>query len=103
MTCAIHQNDIGTTIKVKIVDCSNNAVDISSAGTMQIVFKKPSGTTLTKTASFFTDGTDGIILCIIADGDLDEVGSWKLQSIVIIGTYVWHSSFESFKVHRNLS
>jgi len=102
MTCGIHQNDIGTVIKIQINDCNDSAIDISTATSKQIVFKKPSGATLTKTAGFFTDGTDGIISYTIASGDFDEIGSWKVQAIVVVGAYTWHSSFESFKVHRNL-
>jgi hypothetical protein len=102
MACGIHQNDIGTEIRVQIVDCNNVAVDISLASNMQILFKKPSGSLLTKSATFVTDGSDGYIYYTIADGDLDEIGSWKVQAIVTLGSYIWHSSFESFKVHRNL-
>ena len=102
MTCGIHQNDIGTTIKIQISDCSDNALDISSADTIQIVFKKPSGTSVTKTATFTTDGSDGLIQYIIVDGDLDEIGSWKTQAVVTIGAYVWHSEYETFKVLRNI-
>lgn len=102
MTCGIHQNDIGTTLLVTICDCSNNAIDISTADTKQIVLKKPSGSTLTKTATFITDGSDGKIQYVVQSGDMDEVGTWKVQGVVTIGAYTWHSNFESFKVYRNL-
>ena len=102
MTCGIHQDDIGTEIKVQFVDCSEVPIDISLASTIQIVLKKPSGASLTKNATFLTDGTDGIIYYTIIAGDLDEVGTWKIQGIVTIGSYIWHSNFESFKVLRNL-
>ena len=103
MSCGIHQNDIGTTLQVTIVNCNSVAVDISSADALQIVLKKPGGTAVTKTASFYTDGSDGIITYTIVSGDLDEVGTWKLQAVVTIGTNVWHSEFESFRVYRNLA
>jgi hypothetical protein len=102
VTCGIHQNDIGTEIRVKIVDCNGGAIDISGADLKQIIFKLPSGSSLTKTADFFTDGKDGLIKYIIADGDLNEVGVHKIQGIVTVGAYIWHSNFESFKVLRNL-
>ena len=41
MTCAIHQNDIGKVIKIQISYCDNNAINISTATTKQILFKKP--------------------------------------------------------------
>lgn len=102
MTCGIHKDDIGTTIIVTVCDCNSAAIDISTADTKQIIFKKPSGANLTKDADFVTDGNDGKIQYIIQEGDIDEVGTWKIQGIVTIGAYTWHSNFESFKVHRNL-
>ena len=102
MTCGIHQNDIGTEIRVQINDCNNNALDISAADTKVIVFKKPNGESISRAASFVTNGSDGLLYYIIADGDLDQVGSWKIQGVVTVGAYIWHSNFESFKVLRNL-
>jgi len=98
----IHKSDIGTLFKVTIKD-GDTAVDISSASvTKQIVFRKPSGTLLTKAASFFTDGTDGILTYTSISGDLNEIGSWKLQAYVVLGSNEFRSDLASFKVHRNL-
>ena len=99
----IHQNDIGTEIRVKVVDGDGVVVDISTATAKQIVFKKPSGATLTVNAAFVTTGVDGLLKYVIVSGDISEVGTWKVQAVVTIGTYVWHSNFESFRVYRNLS
>ena len=102
MTCGIHQSDVGTEIRIQIVDHDGTAVDISAATTKQMVFKKPSGASLTVNAAFVTTGVDGLIKYIIQSGDFSEVGTWKVQSIVTVGAFVWHSNFESFKVLRNL-
>jgi len=102
VTCGIHQNDIGTTIKVQISDCNDTAIDISAADVKQIVFKKPSGASLTKTANFTTTGVDGLIEYVVAAGDFDEVGTYKIEAVVTVGSYIWHSNFESFRVYRNL-
>lgn len=89
--------DIGTTFKVTITE-SGAVLNISGATTKEIKLQKPDGTTLTKTASFFTDGSDGIITYDSIDGDLSIKGLWKIQgSIVLTGT--WHTSdIGTFKV-----
>lgn len=102
MSCKIHLNDIGTEIRVTVKDCNSNAVDISAATAMSIIFKKPSGTSVTKTASLYTDGTDGIVTYTAASGLFDEIGTWKLQAEVVAPNGQWNSSYESFKVYRNL-
>ena len=104
MVCGIHQSDIGTLIQIQIVDCDGAAVDISGATTKQMVFKKPSGATLTVNADFVNPpGTDGLIKYMILDGDFSEVGTYKIQGVVTVGGYIWHSNFESFRVYRNIS
>ena len=103
MSCEMRKNDIGTEIRVCIEDCDGDAVDISAATTKQIIFKKPSGSLLTKDANFLTDGSDGKLSYVSRDGDLDEIGTWKIQASITIGANIWKSTFKSFKVHRNLS
>ena len=98
----IHKSDIGTVFKVTIKD-SASAVDISTATTKQIIFKKPGGGKLEKTASFFTDGTDGVITYTTISGDLSEEGMWKLQGyIVLSGGNTFYTDISTFKVYRNL-
>ena len=97
----IHMSDIGTKFKITVLDGSST-VDVSSASTKQLIFKKPGGTKLTKTASFFTDGTDGIITYDTVSGDLDEDGMWKVQGYVVITGGSFHTDIDRFKVHRNL-
>ena len=86
----IRMEDIGTKFKITVKDGSS-VVDISGATTKQLIFKKPGGTKLTKTAVFFTDGTDGIITYDTLSGDLDEDGMWKVQGYVVLSSGTYHS------------
>ena len=97
----IHLNDIGTKFLVTITDGSS-AVDVSTASTKQIIIKKPSGSKLTKTASFNSDGSDGKIYYTTVTDDLDEAGSHKLQGKVIISDGTFYTDIQTFKVYRNL-
>jgi hypothetical protein len=103
MACSLRLNNIGVLIKVTINDCgTDSAVDISTATTKQLIFTKPSGTKVTKSASFFTTGTDGILTYTTVSGDLDEIGTWQFQGYVVIGTNEFTSTIDTFKVERNL-
>jgi hypothetical protein len=99
MTCCneIHVDDIGTQFIATIEDC-DGAIDISAYTPLQLTFAKPDGTTSTKTASFYTDGTDGKIYYTTIAGDIDMAGEWKIQGLVS----GFHSSISSFTVQRNL-
>lgn len=99
----IHKDSSGTEFRVTIKDINDNAIDISNSSTKQMIFKKPSGNTVTVSADFYTDGTDGILSYVAASGLLDEVGTWKIQASIEALNGLWYSSFKSFKVHRNLS
>ena len=97
----IHANDIGTKFVVTIKD-GDSAVNVSSATTKQIIIKKPSGTTLTNAAAFSSDGSDGKIYYSAVSGDLDEIGTYKIQGKVVITDGTFYTDIQSFKVHRNL-
>jgi hypothetical protein len=97
----IHQNDIGTLFTITIVDCSI-PVNISGANVKNIKFTKPSGILVTKNANFLTDGSDGILTYTTVNGDLDEIGNWKLQAYLELGSNKYNSSIETFRVNRNL-
>jgi len=95
----IHQNDIGTQFEVTVKDGST-AVDLAAASTKQLIFTKPSGAKVTKTAS---DGTaTGQLTYTTASGDLNETGEYRIQAFVIVGGNQWHSDIGQFTVHSNL-
>ena len=97
----IHLNDIGTKFQVTVKD-GDDAVDISSASTKSLIFKKPSGTKMIKTAAFTSDGSDGKIDYTVILNDLDEVGTYQLQGNVVISDGTFYTDIQTFKVHRNL-
>ena len=97
----IHLNDIGTQFVLTVKDGSL-AVDISGATTKQIIIQKPSGTKITVSTTFSTDGTDGKMYYTTLADDLDEAGSYKLQGKVIISDGTFYTDITTFKVHRNL-
>lgn len=103
MSCStdVRVGDIGISFKVTIEDCGS-AVDVSSASTKQILLYKPDGTVLTKSASFFTSGVDGIIKYDTVSGDLDIAGFWRIEAYVILGSSEYYSEIERFRVYNHL-
>ena len=97
----IHVNDIGTQFMLTVKDGST-AVNISGASTKQITIKKPSGTSITVSTTFDSDGTDGKMYYNTVADDLDEAGSYKLQGKVAITDGTFYTDITTFKVHRNL-
>ncbi len=102
-TCVqeVHLLDIGTVFEVTLKDC-DTPIDISSATTQQIIFRKPDGTSVTKTAIFASDGTDGKLRYVTIADDLDQIGTWKIQAKVEIPSGTWSSNIDKFKVYSNL-
>jgi len=97
----IHIGDVGTVFYLTITE-DGVAVDISGATGKSIIFEKPSGDTLTKAGIFTTDGTDGKIQYTTIDGDLDESGTWRIQSIITTATSEHHSDIKEFVVYKNI-
>jgi hypothetical protein len=98
----IHVGDIGTAFIVTVKDEDEAIVDVSTATTKQIIFKKSDGSVVTKTASFVTDGTDGQIKYVSVADDLDVAGLWYLQAFIDFGSTEWKSDIRKFKVYPNL-
>ena len=92
----IHKGDIGTKFTVTVYD-GTSTVNVSG-GTKTILFKKPGGTTLTKTASD-EDAANGAISYTTVSGDLDEIGTWRIQAkVVTSGGSTFNTDISTFKV-----
>ena len=98
----VHKNDIGTKFLFTVKD-GDSTTDISGASTKQIHFRKPSSSTLTKTASFETDGSNGQMYYTTVDGDIDEVGEWEAQVFLDWGASEFRSNVVRFHVYNNLT
>ena len=103
MACEIHIGDIGTRFLFTIQDCdSTDPVDVSTASSVEIVFKKANGTNLVVVGTFLTDGTDGKVYYDTVAGDIDQTGYWKVQGKVNFPTGLFYSDIHKFQVYANL-
>lgn len=99
----IRVGDIGTVIEITIVDQDGNVVDISTASSKIFKLRRIGESSSPKDATFTTDGTDGKLRYVLADGDIDDVGQWDVQAhISFPGGNCWSSSTTSFFVDGNL-
>ncbi len=97
----IHVGDIGTRIIVTVYD--NGAVlDVSTATSKSIVFTKPTGTKVTKTATNVTDGTNGQIYYAADASFFDAAGRWQYQAVIGKDGGTYHSNIGTFDVESNL-
>lgn len=94
--------DIGTSIVLTIIDQDGAVVNVSASSARNINFKKPNGAAMTKSASFFTDGTDGKIAYTTIAGDLDQAGIWDMQAKVVLPSGTWYSEVKKVTVGAQL-
>jgi hypothetical protein len=97
----IHVGDVGTQFLITMHD-GETVIDVSSAATKELRFKKPNGSVIVKNASFVLTGADGRIQYFTLPGDLDLDGYWKVQAHVVMPTGEWYSNSETFEVFANL-
>jgi hypothetical protein len=76
----IVNGDFGQVAQLTFVDTDTDAAaDISGyATTIQMIWVDPSGNETAKTATFATDGTDGVIQYTVESTLLDEAGTWHV-------------------------
>jgi len=97
----IHVSDIGTIFEITVKDGAST-LNISGASTKQIIFKRPDKQTVTKSALFKTDGTNGILKYTTVAGDLNQSGTWSLQVHLVLAAGTWRSDITDFEVYANL-
>jgi hypothetical protein len=100
-TEVIQQDGIGTIFRLTVKE-DNSAVDISTATTKQIIFQRPDGEKLTKTATFTNTGTNGKIEYATVSGDLSLPGEWAYQGYVVMPSWSGYTSVKRFQVSPNL-
>ena len=75
MAAEIHVGDKGTVFEATMRDENGAIVNLSTATLLQIVFAKPDGSVVTKTAAMSTNGSDGKLRWTTsASSDLDQIG-----------------------------
>lgn len=104
MTQYLQQDAIGAVIELTITEDGEPIDDLASASSKVLVFKKPDGTVVSKTASFSTDGTDAKLRYVTEADFLDQSGDrWQVQAALTIGTFTGRTKPETFTVKPNLS
>lgn len=102
MCVEMHVGDIGVAFRVTVKNQDDEVVDLSSASSLQINFKQPDGTLLEKTATLYTDGTDGIMQYVSVSGFLNQAGKWQIQGFVEVSGGSWYTDITTFNVSSNL-
>lgn len=82
---SIFENQILKIIFI-VKDTSDQIVDLSGMTSISIVLKKPDGTELVKPATLVNDGADGKMQYITDTTDLDVVGVWQAQGLIVDGS-----------------
>src|SRR6185503_12074784 len=103
ITGEVHVGDVGTVFEATVYDSDGTVVDISLASTLQMLFRKPNGTVVPKTATRSGSGVDGKMRYVTTlASDLDVAGGWSVQGVVAIGSGSWKTSIVEFTVKANL-
>lgn len=82
----LQMNDYGIPLEVDF-ELGGQPLDLSDATLIQCILDQPDGTgTITRTGAVVTDGSDGKVRYILADGDLTKFGMWRFQFKVVTPT-----------------
>lgn len=98
----LRKNDKGISLRLRVRDNDGNVINISGATTKTLYFNKPDNTTTSKTASFYTDGTDGIVSYTTETDFLDTIGIWEIEVHLVIGAGSFRSTKVKFRVEETI-
>ena len=74
------------------------AENISSYTERRIILRKPDGTLVTNTASFATDGADGVITFTVPEGTFNVAGAWAVRGRIMKSDVQITSEWHEFEV-----
>ena len=66
-----------------VTDQDDAIVDLSTAASNDLIFRKEDGSSFARSPTFITDGVDGQITYTSPINELDLQGKWKIQVLVI--------------------
>jgi hypothetical protein len=97
-----HLGDVGGVIIATIIE-DDEVVDISSSSNRKLFIKTPQGDVIEKTASLYTDGTDGNLSYTIPSGFLgihnrNLIGKWTYEGYCTLGAWTGTSDEAYFEV-----
>ena len=101
MATEIHKGDWGIEFRDTIED-DDGVINLINYSSIQYLFRKPDGTEVAKNASFYTDGSDGIVKYVMESGVIDQAGFWSYQLLSTISGVPRHSDVGKFPVAKNL-
>lgn len=78
----IQQFDVGTTVRLALVDEAGKAADLSTATGLEVWFGPPKGPGRMRAAILSGAATAGKIEYTLEPGDLDQFGRWQVQGKV---------------------
>jgi hypothetical protein len=102
MPAEIHVDDVGTAIRLHLVDQDGRDLNVSGASAIEVVLVSPASKRLAVQGSLSSTGLDGRIQYVTAAGDLDVAGTWRLQARVTLGSAHWSSNVVRFQVTGNI-
>lgn len=97
----IYAGDYGQVVEITFIDVDTDAAaDISGySTTIQMIFVSPAGVSTAKTATFKTDGTDGIIQYTTESGYLTEGDEWTVRGRVKSASATLTTATHTFNVY----
>lgn len=104
----IHVGDFGVDFQHTVRDQAGAIVDISSGGgawVTSIRFTKPDGSSLDRTSTLFTDGTDGVHRWKSTSGFFDQAGTWRREGNAVAPSSAgeWTADRVTFEVAARLA
>lgn len=99
----IQRSSVGVQFIVQINnEQTNQPINLSSASSINFIYKQPDQIVYNVSGSLYTDGTDGKVSYISQDTDLTVRGIWKLQISYQISGATNYTSIYTFEVLPNL-
>lgn len=96
----MRKGEVGIQLGITAVDSSGDALDISTASSLTMLFEGPDGTRTSQTGVETSGGTDGKLHFVSTASFPDAIGWWSRQGKIVIGAVTYITGRVEFEVER---
>lgn len=95
----IFAGDEGTLFRLFVCNC-DVPLPLKDNLSLEMIFERPDKTSFLREAVLSSDGLDGGMQYIAVQGDLNQVGQWRVHGRVTLSTGRWYTDIAKFKTHE---
>lgn len=98
----VHVSDVGTQFRFVFVDQDDHPINLSSAVSIEIIFRSPRSSTLITRAMDVEDAVNGVAAYTTTTALFNAIGEWRTQVKLTFASIILRTEVQRFSVEQDI-